>query len=273
MHQAGMMRPIDLAWRRAMTDVGLVAWTANPRSWRVTRVTAPDGVLFGFPRCQWIRPGFWMSRVLPEDRDRVAEFLSAAARDEAVSVCEYHITDCCERVRYIRSSASLAVRRRKAQIAGIHQDVTRERVAEEARAAAERRYDLATQLGRVSLWQHDQTTGAMQSDPVLLRMLGLDPAAPPTNDEWVGRIHPEDRSRVVEQSRRIVADGPAPLESGINAPRIEFRVQGGSGDWRWLTKAEMLVAGNGHAPQLASVIADITAEVHEREARRRAEQL
>ena len=268
-----MMRPIDLAWRRAMTDVGLIAWIANSRSWRVTRVTAPDGVLFGFPRGQWIRPGFWLSRVIPADRDRVAEFLDGASRDEAIRICEYQVIDSTERLRCIRSSASMAVRRRKTQIVGVHQDVTNARATEDALALADRRYDLATQLGRVSLWQHDQATGTVRSDPVLLRLLGLDPSAPPSNDEWVGRIHPEDRARVVEQSRRVVADGPAPLESGISAPRIEFRVQGVSGEWRWLTKAEMLVAGDGHGPQLASLIADITPEVHEREARRRAEQL
>lgn len=267
------MHPLDLAWRRATTDVGVIAWTANPRSLRVTRVTAPGGVLFGFPRGEWIQPGFWLSRIVPAHRDMVSVFLTAVAAGESVPVCEYQITDSMSRLRHVRTSASLSARRRRRLIAGVHQDVTDWRTAEQERRAADRRFELATQLGGVSVCQFDQATGRLESDPVLWRMLGLDPSISPTSDEWIARIHPDDRPTVLAHAQRILAGGPTSLDPGVSVPRIEFRMRGAAGDWLWLAKAEVLLTEDGCPPRLAAVVMDITAEVEEREARLRAEQL
>lgn len=226
----------------------------------------------GFPRRAWCRAGFWQSRIFPADRLAVTEFFAKVARGRGKMGCEYRVFDANDNVRWMRTVASLANGTHRATVAGAHRDVTTEQLALDGLADAERRYELVTRLGRVSLWEY--RAGAwLQSDDVLAHMFGLDAAASPTAEEWMERIHPDDRSRVLEHSERLLDVTTAEMAEYVAPPRIEFRVRGEAGEWRWLTRAEAVIQGDGREAKLAAVVSDITPEVFERNERRRLEQL
>lgn len=136
------MHAIDIAWRQATTDVGLVAWTANRHTWTMTRVTASDDALLGFPRRAWRARGFWLERVDPVDRERVARFFAAVSRGEQVQPIEYPIQDAFGEYHRFRTAAVLTPIEGGCEIAGVHRDVTELGLVREALASnGERRVD------------------------------------------------------------------------------------------------------------------------------------
>ncbi len=136
------MHAIDIAWRQATTDVGLVAWTANRHTWTMTRVTASDDALLGFPRRAWRARGFWLERVEPDDRERVARFFAAVSRGEQVEPIEYPIQDALGESHRFRTAAVLTPVDGGCEIAGVHRDVTEIGLVRDVLASAtERRVD------------------------------------------------------------------------------------------------------------------------------------
>ncbi|HNW93688.1 MAG TPA: transporter substrate-binding domain-containing protein, partial [bacterium] len=68
--------------------------------------------------------------------------------------------------------------------------------------------------------------GSITWSPEVYRMHGMPPDQPPTPAAVMAVMHPEDRERVGQ----ILAV----VQRGEYAPGIEYRVQTGSGQWRWL---------------------------------------
>ena len=68
---------------------------------------------------------------------------------------------------------------------------------------------------------------------------------------WLDVFHPDDRERVYEQWRRVVAEG-TPLET-------EYRIRNVSGDWRWmLTRAVPILNPAGSVREWVGMNRDIT---------------
>ncbi len=80
-------------------------------------------------------------------------------------------------------------------IVTIHQDVTARKQAEEAIRASEERYALAVRGANDGLWDWDLRAGEVHYSERWKAMLGLaDTAMSQTPEEWLGRVHPEDRA-------------------------------------------------------------------------------
>ncbi|MGE4539190.1 MAG: CHASE4 domain-containing protein [Desulfovibrio sp.] len=61
---------------------------------------------------------------------------------------------------------------------------------------AHSRYEMATRAAKVGIWEFTAQTGAYYVDPGFQELLGYDGAAPPaTLEDWMARVHPEDRER------------------------------------------------------------------------------
>jgi len=143
------MDAIETAWRTATHDVGLVAWTAHARTGTLMQISAANGLLLGFPRREWRRPGFWMSRVLPDDRSFVFGQFSAVVSGASVPPWDVRVLDVDDSLRWIRTSASRVDGYDGLIVAGVHLDVTPEHRAVEAAAARPR--DRMVQLYR-AVW-------------------------------------------------------------------------------------------------------------------------
>jgi diguanylate cyclase (GGDEF)-like protein/PAS domain S-box-containing protein len=126
---------------------------------------------------------------------------------------------------------------------GTHTDITERKEAEAAIAQLSQRVNLAVKAGGVGLWEFNPTTREMWWDGRMRELYGAGPDEPAgTYDDWVGRIHPDDRDRVLAAGREAFAGG--------DNYDIEFRIILPSGDIRHIHAQADLVRNENGAPRL-----------------------
>lgn len=90
---------------------------------------------------------------------------------------------------------------------GTLQDVTEERLAEEALRNSEARLRLALEVGDIAVWEVDAATGKVSHSPRLNRMWGFPEDATPTLEEFWTRYAPGERERIEALGQSAVVDG------------------------------------------------------------------
>ena len=114
-------------------------------------------------------------------------------------------------------------------------------------------YSLAIQVSNDGLWDWDLTTNKIVYSPRWKEMLGLDgDEISDLPDEWLGRIHPEDRDRV-----DALID--AYLDGTTSNFEIEYRMRHFSDNYLWvLAKGLTIRSPSGKATRFAGSQTDIT---------------
>jgi PAS domain S-box-containing protein len=92
-----------------------------------------------------------------------------------------------------------------AMIVGLVIQRARRREAQRALQQSEQRYALATSAGRVGVWDLDLETKTISVDPALAAALGCRRDARQPLDEWLLRVHADDRATVAARMRDHVA--------------------------------------------------------------------
>ena len=137
-------------------------------------------------------------------------------------------------------------------------DVTRDVVA--AAALRERETELARvqQIGRIGGLEVDLRTGFRnRRSPEYLLIHGLPPdAANETHEEWVQRIHPEDREAAEKKFRDAVA-------GDVREYSVQYRIiRPSDGETRWISvKSTIERDENGTATRLVGAHSDVTEQV------------
>ncbi|WP_371126019.1 PAS domain-containing protein [Bradyrhizobium sp.] len=148
------------------------------------------------------------------------------------------------------------------------QDVTRDVVA--AAALREREAELARvqQLGRIGGLEVDLRTGFRnRRSPEYLLIHGLPPdAAQETHEEWVQRVHPEDREAAERKFRDAVA-------GDVREYSVQYRIiRPSDGEVRWISvKSTIERDENGKAIRLVGAHSDVTEQVVADQALRQSE--
>ena len=157
-------------------------------------------------------------------------------------------------------------------------DVTREYLA--ANALREREAELARvqQLGRIGGLEVDLRTGfGNRRSPEYLLIHGLPPAAADeSHEDWVQRIHPEDR----EATEKIFRDAVA---GDVRDYSVQYRiVRPSDGETRWISvkstierdeKGKAIRLVGAHTDVTEQVVADLALRQSEEQFRRLADQL
>jgi PAS domain S-box-containing protein len=149
------------------------------------------------------------------------------------------------------------------------------RDAEDTRAAIEpidARLRLAQEAAGIGTWEWQAASDRQSWSPQQFRLYGLDPAVavPPSFDDWVGMIHPEDRSLIqvaLETSLSNLTD---------DAFQMEFRIRRrDSGAERWMLSLGQVMerSPDGQLLRLLGVNIDVTDRRNEHEALREREAL
>jgi len=124
-------------------------WAFDPRTGELTG-SAENDRIFGYEPGDGTRTIEWvMSRVIPEDRRALADFLEARARDGKRGSIDYRIEKPDESVGYVNTIVDKAVRDKAGNIKrlyGISQDITERKRAEEAIKAAKAQAELYLDL-------------------------------------------------------------------------------------------------------------------------------
>jgi two-component system, cell cycle sensor histidine kinase and response regulator CckA len=109
----------------------------------------------------------------------------------------------------------------------IKRDITERKQAELALAQSQQRLQLALRAARMGTWHRDLASGTLTWDEGLNQLYGM-PAEPSVirHEEFLDRVHQEDRARVAEAFQRALA-----TEGDLDC---EFRIVLPSGRVRWL---------------------------------------
>jgi PAS domain S-box-containing protein len=82
-----------------------IVWRVDTRTLQVTFISRDVEALLGFPPERWLEPGFWPSRIHPEDRPRTVEHMTRAAAGDPVQDFEYRVMAAEGRVVWLRTVA------------------------------------------------------------------------------------------------------------------------------------------------------------------------
>jgi diguanylate cyclase (GGDEF)-like protein/PAS domain S-box-containing protein len=133
-------------------------------------------------------------------------------------------------------------------------EITERRQTEEALRESEERYALAAQGANDGLWDWDIRNNTVYYSFRWKSMLGFDEAGiGNTLDEWLSRVHPEDREDVeIKLSAHINSQSPQ--------FECEHRVRHRDGSYRWMLNRGIAVRDDkGKAYRMAGSQTDITA--------------
>lgn len=136
---------------------------------------------------------------------------------------------------------------------GIMRDVSDRKRTERALRQSEERYALAARGANDGLWDWDLERGTVYYSPRWKTMLGYsDREVGLSPDDWFGRVHPDDASRV-----------RAEVETHLRSPtphfESEYRMLHRDGGYRWvLCRGVAERNGTGRATRMAGSLTDVT---------------
>lgn len=204
-------------------------------------------------------------RVHPEDRERLRELFNVHLHTGNALDHEYRVVhrDGSEHILHSTATAEPAEEGRNARITGFVRDVTAERHAEEAAAAAAGR--LAESEATLRAIVENAAEGINLLDLRTGRYVFMSPrqveltgfTAEEMNglsaEEVYERCHPDDRDVSVEQQRRLAA-------GEIDFGATEYRWKVKSGEYRWFRDSRRVLRdADGRPRALVGVSSDITA--------------
>ena len=133
----------------------------------------------------------------------------------------------------------------------------------EARLArAERQLIEAQHLARIGSWEWDIAANLVWWSDELYRIYGLEPRViAPSYEEFLARVHPDDRDSVDERNRRAF-DDRQPFEDVKRVVREDGR------EILMRTQGEVIVDEHGAPIRMVGICEDVTDELRAREAER-----
>jgi PAS domain S-box-containing protein len=138
------------------------------------------------------------------------------------------------------------------RLIGSFQDVNASVTQRNALADATKRMTLATDAGRIGIWDWDIASGTLAWDSWMYRLYGTDPqSATVPYDFWMRRIHPDDLG-TMEQALRKALDSSKPFD-------IEYRVIWDDSSVHHLRASSSVTRDlGGHASRMVGACWDIT---------------
>ncbi|WP_437276877.1 PAS domain-containing protein [Sorangium sp. So ce375] len=198
---------------------------------------------------------WWVSRLLPPDRDRVARSFEELLRGDTDSWSAHYrvyrgdgsVARVFDRGAVLRDAGGKAIR-----MVGSAVDLTERFRIESALQDREDRLRLATWAADVGTWRVDLETRRDTRDASLNRILGLDEReTTQPMDDWLSRVHPEDLDAVIAMHQRSIR------ERCIYD--LIHRVVRADGSIRWVHDRGRIVSDRDGSPLfLTGAVVDIT---------------
>jgi PAS domain S-box-containing protein len=191
----------------------------------------------------------FLDRIVPEDRERMAEIMRQGASEEFE--IEFRIKHPDGSLRWIRDRG-FPIRDASGQIyriAGIAHDITERKLAEEALRESEERFRQLTENIREVFWlRSPDLKQLLYVSPMYEKVCGRTcESLHADGPELV--VHPEDRSRVIESLATLAGQ----------EFEIEYRIMGRDGEVRWLRDRGFPIRNqSGQIYRMGGVAEDIT---------------
>jgi PAS domain S-box-containing protein len=143
-----------------------------------------------------------LQRIHPDDRDFVQQTIDCASEARANLNFEHRLLMPDGSVKYLHVLARVSESSGNLEYVGAVTDVSERKRAEEALRRSEAYLAEAQRVTHTGSWASDGTTrGALYWSEEMFRIFGFDPQQGlPMRDQWLQRIHPEDRDRVKREA-------------------------------------------------------------------------
>ena len=205
----------------------------------------------------------FMASMHPDDRARMQQTMQEhlGGRDGDTRVVEHRVVTPAG-VRYLETRARLSCdgQGHPMRLIGTTMDVTERVLASQVVTDLKDMLEQAETVSLLGSWAGDAEAQHLNVSAQLFRNLGLEPAPrPPTDEQYLDRIHPDDRPRVVEDMRTIRAGGPP--------EDFVFRTNPAHGPVRWMRRTARRIdrAAEGLKPRYIGTLLDITESVQAEE--------
>jgi PAS domain S-box-containing protein len=213
-----------------------------------TRYMSPQiEAMLGFPVSDWLEPDFFLTRLHPEDQDRVLEEVRRTHQEGQDFRAEYRLIAADGRSVWVLDE-TVAVRDaeyRPLFLQGFLIDVTDRRAADEALRSSEELHRLVVEGSRdvIVLLELDGTV--RYASPAIQTLLGRTPDEV-ANRLWTEDVHDEDSPATAAYFQNRLA--------GLDSPPLVTRVRHKNGTWvTFETSLSPLTAADGVVTGLVSV--------------------
>ena len=152
-----------------------------------------------------------MERVHPDDRESMRQALQRSVEGGGDYEVDYRLVAPGVDTRWLAARGRCEFDRdgKPLRMRGVTIDITKRRQAEEALIASEQRVSLAADAANLRCWVHDLVTDQMWATQTGRNVLGWWPSRPLTFEQFMERVHPDDRQsvrRAVQRSREDHSD-------------------------------------------------------------------
>jgi PAS domain S-box-containing protein len=222
--------------------------TMSPMWYAMTRYT----------REQWDKPANpWLSRLHPEDQERVAAVVEAYRAGKVDSLeYEYRLKISSGEWKWMLDRARAVewdLDGNPAMIMGVSLDIDAQKRAEMALRASEDRLQTAVWGARMGLWETDIVAGDTRWFDSWCKQYGIDPCEGANHQQrWLANVHPGD----AEGAAQCYQDH---LDGKQDFYDSEYRVKTCDGQWRWIYARARVTERdeNGKALRMVGVCMDV----------------
>jgi PAS domain S-box-containing protein len=237
-----------------VASLGGIVWECDARTFDFSFVSDQAERLLGYPRAQWLEPGFWSAHIHPDDRDWVVAFCTNATREGRDHDFEYRMVAADGRTVWLRDIVSVVLDDgHPDRLRGVMVDVTERRQRDDALRESGGRLALAARASHVGLWDWDLLTNHVVFSPEWKSQLGYnDDEIRGDYLEWETRVHPDDLAPTLH-ALMAYQSGAAPEYD------VEFRMRHKDGAWRWIyARGEVLRDPSGKPTRMLGCHVDVT---------------
>jgi PAS domain S-box-containing protein len=246
-----------LAEAQAVARIG--SWSVQMPGGEVSWSAQQYAVLGLDPRQVTPSVDGYLRVVHPDDLARVRAHVGRVVehQPEGLAKIEHRIVT-AQGVRHVEERASVerGPDGRVVRLFGTTMDVTERVLASQALSDLKDMLEQAETVSLLGSWAGDAQTQRLNVSAQLFRNLGLEPAArPPTDQQYLDRIHPDDRPRVI-RDMRCIRDGGPPED-------FVFRTNPLHGPVRWMRRTARRIdrEAEGLKPRYIGTLLDITESV------------